>query len=630
MCGFAGFIDLNHQADPRSRHYRRTWLQAMGRQLARRGPDDEQLWLDEYLAFVFRRLAIIDVAGGQQPIWNEDRTVFVAVNGEIYNHLELRTELRDFHTFRTRSDTEIVLHLYEERGTAALSLLNGMFAIALWDSNRRQLFLARDRLGIKPLYYSQTDTQLIFGSELKALLAHPQCPKQPNWDDLKNPIPRSSYVKDIDMLPGGHYLLYDLATRTVNPSCYWSLEQHFVTDSQNASFAPEDYVVQYGELFVDSVRKRLMSDVPVGMFLSGGLDSSVIAAVAAQSHADLHCFTVIEPCTLLTGDATAAHQLATQLQVPFHPVKFEPTQILNQLNFSLPQFEYFIWMLDAPRFDLEWFFKHELHRYARTIVPDLKVMLLGQGADEFAGGYSNPARTPTADWPTYLATLHTKTLQPFFADRPVPQSWAPWLAAIAASQSTAATSMFQAEMLHRIMELQFHNLWHEDRTASSQGVESRVPFLDHRLVELLAAIPPQYQSALLWDKTIIRHMAQPWLPKEFAQRSKVGFVYGARDRSSIHQLAHQLLVNIFPDFFDKYHNTTFEPFSSDRLLKLFKQAKLDSQSRIDVTYKLLNCIAMIIFHNLCKTQFWNSTIGFLDCPSPLTTDSKFCVAFNQL
>lgn len=142
MCGFAGFINLNHQADPRSHRYRRTWLQAMGQQLTRRGPDDEQLWLDEYLAF----------------------------------------------TFRTCSDAEIVLHLY----------------------------------------YSQTDTRLIFGSELKALLAHPQCPKQPNWYDLKTPILRSSYVNDIDMLPGGHYLLYDLAIRTVAPLCYWLIEQHFL------------------------------------------------------------------------------------------------------------------------------------------------------------------------------------------------------------------------------------------------------------------------------------------------------------------------------------------------------------------------------------------------------------------
>ncbi|MDX2239957.1 MAG: asparagine synthase (glutamine-hydrolyzing) [Leptolyngbyaceae cyanobacterium bins.302] len=627
MCGFAGFVDFRQASAGRSQ--RVAWLHGMGQQLARRGPDDEQVWADEHLAFVFRRLAIVDVAGGQQPIWNEDATIFVAVNGEIYNHLELRSELREFHTFRTHSDAEIVLHLYEERGAAALQLLNGMFAIALWDTKRQQLFLARDRLGIKPLYYSQTESQLIFGSELKALLAHPNCPNAPNWHDLKSPIPRSSYVKQLYMLPAGHYVIYEPATNTVNPICYWSIEQYFATDSQITSANPEDYVVQYGELLVDSVRKRLMSDVPLGMFLSGGLDSSTIAAIAAQHNPDLHCFSVIEPCTVLTGDAPAARSLASHLHVPFHPVLFEPHQLLQQLDFSLPQLEYFIWMLDAPKFELEWFFKHELHRYAKTVAPDLKVMLLGQGADEFAGGYSTPTPIPVANWQTYLAKLHTQ-LPPFFAERPVPESWKPWLDAIAPRQlENTPTSIFQVEMLHRTMELQSHNLWHEDRTASSQGIESRVPFLDHRLVELLASIPPRYQAELLWDKAIIRRVARSWLPEEFCQRSKVGFFYSANTLSSVHHLLHQILLKIFPNFCDKYLETQSSPFSKTRMLELFHQSSLETEAGIAAMQKLINCIAMTIFNNLCQIRFRTAAMGCFKHPSPLDTDSKFRVEYDQ-
>src|SRR5262245_30864974 len=183
MCGFAGFVsfDPRHQ---RAAAERRAILHAMGGQLARRGPDDETLFDDGILAFVFRRLSIVDVAGGRQPIWNEDRSVFVSVNGEIYNHAELRGTLREAHAFSTRSDSEIALHLHEERGPEFLALLNGMFALVLWDTRARRLLLARDRVGIKPLYYARTRDGLLFGSELKSLLAHPDCPTELNLADV--------------------------------------------------------------------------------------------------------------------------------------------------------------------------------------------------------------------------------------------------------------------------------------------------------------------------------------------------------------------------------------------------------------------------------------------------------------
>jgi len=625
MCGFAGFVQFGDQGISRSQRSRE--LLSMGNQLMRRGPDDEQFWLDDALAFVFRRLAIVDIEGGQQPIWNETGTIFVAVNGEIYNHLELRTELRDAHTFRTHSDAEIVLHLYEERGAEALQLLNGMFAIALWDTQRQQLFLVRDRLGIKPLYYSQVDGQLLFASELKALITHPACPNQPNWQDLKVPTPRSSYVKGVHLLPAGHYLQYDQTTQMANPVCYWSIEQHFVTDSQATGFTAEDYVIRYGELLLDSVQKRMMSDVPVGAFLSGGLDSSTIVAIAAHQQANLHCFTVVEPCTILTGDVPAAHDLAQLLQVPFYPVLFETHQLIQQLNFTLSQFEYFVWMMDAPRFSLEWFFKHELHRYAKTIDPNLKVMLLGQGADEFAGGYSKLVRQGSVDWQTYLDDLWTTELSSFFASRRLPEAWQTWLPS---PDSTNSVDKFHGEMLHRVMELQFHNLWHEDRTAASQGIESRVPFLDHRLVELLASIPPCYHAELFWDKAIIRRVAQSWLPERLTQREKVGFFYSANDLSSVHQLLYQFLLRVFPDFVDKYLNNRNSLFSKSRMVELFQQSNLDGDNRIQVMQKLINCMAMTIFDQLCQCRFQDDSIALLNAPSPLTTDSRFSVINAQV
>jgi len=333
MCGFAGFIDLKNY-HPHKRPERLQILSQMGEQLSRRGPDDEQ-WVDStFLSFIFRRLSIVDLAGGQQPIWNEDQTMFVAVNGEIYNHLELHSKLREKHHFRTNSDAEIVLHLYEELGPNALQLLNGMFAIALWDVRRQQLFLARDRLGIKPLYYTQVGSLLIFGSTLTSLLVHPDAPRHPQFQDLTNLSVTTSYVRRINRLAGGHYLLYDANTTNLTPQCYWNLENYLVTEPNLDSRQPQDYIREYRELFVDSVKKRLMSDVPLGVFLSGGLDSGAIAAVANQFHPQLHCFSILADYTRENGDIQEAHQFCQKRNLPFHPVCFESKKLLDQIHFT--------------------------------------------------------------------------------------------------------------------------------------------------------------------------------------------------------------------------------------------------------------------------------------------------------
>src|ERR1051326_7209742 len=186
MCGFAGFVDFQGSRPPCLERHQ--WLRQMGRQLSRRGPDDEQIHDDDWVSLVFRRLSIVDIAHGRQPIWNEDRTVMVVVNGEIFNYLELRQGLADRHQIKTASDAEIVVHLYEEKGIDALQHLNGMYAIALWDTRKKQVVLARDRLGIKPLFYTQVGSQLIFASELKALIVHPQCPNELDWAQHCDPL----------------------------------------------------------------------------------------------------------------------------------------------------------------------------------------------------------------------------------------------------------------------------------------------------------------------------------------------------------------------------------------------------------------------------------------------------------
>ncbi|MGK7877172.1 MAG: asparagine synthase (glutamine-hydrolyzing) [Xenococcaceae cyanobacterium] len=614
MCGFAGFIDFQHSQYQRPE--RLHLLTAMGKQLSRRGPDDEQIFDDGLLSFVFRRLSIVDVAGGRQPIWNEDGTIFVAVNGEIYNHQELRSELRQQHQFRTRSDTEIVLHLFEERGPEALHSLNGMFAIAIWDTQNKRLFLARDRLGIKPLYYCQVGSQLLFGSELKALLVHPDCPNKPRWHDLVTFTPRSTYVKGVNSLPGGHYLTFD-AAQGISTRCYWSIDKYFVTDLPEDRRKPEDYISDYGELFADSVKKRLMSDVPVGAFLSGGIDSSVIVAAASESIKDLHCFHVLEKSTFSTGDTEQARDLAQFLQLPFHPVFFNSDKLIEQLDFSLSNFEYFIWILDSPRFDLEFFFKHELHRYAKTIIPDLKVILIGQGSDEFAGGYSNPFDASVDNWNTFVSCFDKDIAFELLSIRMHLPEYFPRLSSSSnpSEDKSINLSSYHKFILLYIVALQEFNLWHEDRTASSQGVESRVPFLDHRLVEFLASIPPKYHRELFWDKKIIRQMAIRWLPERFLSRPKVSF-FISKDLSPIYKLMREFLLKIFPEFREKYLESSDTIFSKSRLIELFNQAAYHDNN-VEAMQKLLNCMAMAVFENLCRTLRQERTLGYLNLPSPL-------------
>jgi asparagine synthase (glutamine-hydrolysing) len=632
MCGFAGFIDFEAQ---RYKDFQRLQiLTAMGRQLARRGPNDEQSFDDGRLSFVFRRLSIVDLENGQQPIWNEDRTLFAAINGEIYNHQELRSKLRVTHHFKTQSDAEVVLHLFEEQGPEALQSLNGMFAIAIWDTLRHRLFLARDRLGIKPLYFCQQGSQLIFGSELKALLVHPDCPTEPKWSDLAVFTTTSSYVKEVYCLPGGHYLTYD-ATQALSPQCYWSIRDYFVSPSDQPQCKAEDYIVGYCELFADSVKKQLMSDVPIATFLSGGVDSSAIAAVAADSLPNLHCFTVLEKSTYLTGDAESARNIAQLLGLPLHSVFFDHNQLVEQLDFSLANFEYFIWLIDSPRFHLEWFFKHELHRYAKTIIPDLKVILLGQGADEFTGGYSARMGGLQAEsWEAYLTDELQPELKEFFAKRQIPLSWSSLFQsknqepetfrerspekAHDFKPKTPALSVFHQEMLRRVVMLQEYNLWHEDRSAASQGMESRVPFLDHRLVEFLAAIPPEHHAELFWNKAIIRKMSQKWLPASFLKQPKAAFFMSASDQSSIVNLTYRLLLKIFPEFREKYLETVEQKlFSKSRLVELFEQLNQNYPTNTEVMNKLLNCMAMVVFEDLCQTLSKERTLDSLDCPSPL-------------
>jgi asparagine synthase (glutamine-hydrolysing) len=517
MCGFSGFLSFTQ--NPLDSVSRRRVLEAMGRAIAHRGPDDQQFFDDGMLSLVFRRLSIVDTQGGRQPIFNEDGTQLIVCNGEIYNHGELRRNLAAKHQFKTQSDSEVVLHAFEDRGLAALQQVRGMFALAIWNRRSRQLFLARDRLGIKPLYICELPNGLLFGSELKALLAHPECPRQMDWAALEthslSAVATPTYLKGVDYLPGGCYFSIEPGKRPQTGK-YWRLDEHIGT--ARFGLNERQYTDEFDRLIEEATLEHLQGDGPVGIHLSGGVDSSLLTSIIASQRPDSPCFTILERTSYLVGDAAAAQEVASRHRLPWYPVLFDYQTLLNDMSFNLESLEQSVWMMDSPLFDIEWIIKGELNRAIRTQYPALKVLLLGQGADEFAGGYSKRADAPYSSWEHYL----NEEVLPMLGSHLPNQNLHSGRHSVFSGSRNAATLTSPYHQLMPLMkrQLQHHNLWHEDRTSSWYGMEARVPFLDHRIVELLASVPTSLHKRLFWNKQIVRDCLHRRFP-DYVMRGEI-------------------------------------------------------------------------------------------------------------
>lgn len=616
MCGFAGF--LSYRGETRSRDERQAILSRMSRALAHRGPDDETFYLDDTLSFVFRRLSIIDVAGGAQPIWNEDRSIFVAVNGEIYNYQELRRGLEGKHTFSTHSDSEVVLHLFEEYGENAFGMLNGMFAVVLWNLKNRRMVLARDRLGIKPLYYAELGDGVLFGSELKGLLMHPRCPRKLAWNDLesvglsqRSQVP--TYVEGVRHLPAGAYAMTN-AEASLTQKAYWRFDGAAAPVSHSAS--PAEYVDQYESLLVDSVRRQLMSDVPVGLFLSGGIDSSLLAAIAAKTGAEFHCFSFAEENTYLSGDLRDSVLVADELKLAHHGVYFDLTTLLAEINFDLATLEHFVWMMDSPRFDLEFLFKHEIHRFVKTRYPAVKVLLLGQGADEFAGGYSGLEEGGYKDWDDYMSrSVEPGVRSTWVGEHGVPTRFAPLLRD-GIQEAAEPFRSYRRRMEGYYYQMQHFNLWHEDRTSSSQGREARVPFLDHRLVELCRSIPASLYPTLFWNKHIVREVVSRQLPSYSRTKKKIPF-FVTSQRKSVQRFALAILTKVFPAFREKYLAGSAALFDGAAVQSLVDRGQRSGGADEEAVWGAIEAMCVQIFAAQLEASAKDLPLPELTRPSPL-------------
>jgi len=542
----------------------------MSNTLLHRGPDDQGNFLAGPVALGFRRLSIVDLAGGHQPMANEDGTIWIVFNGEIYNHRELRPALEQRgHRYATNSDTETILHLYEEYGQHCVHHLRGMFAFALWDARRKKLFCARDRLGIKPFYYAITGNRFVFASEAKALFEIPGFQPRLNRRALPEFFAFGYLSSDETLFEGvrkllpGHHLQIELTNHDAEPKVaqYWDLD---IAPSSERSEA--EYVEQFREQFSDTVNSHLMSDVPVGVFLSGGLDSSSIAAVMAGLRKEPVQTFSVGYAEDEYSELPYARQLAKHLGAEYNEVILGPQQFFA----SLPQL---IWHEDEP---LVWPSSVALHYVSRLAREKVKVVLTGEGADEVLAGYLKyratlwnlraapfyrmliPQRLQhlirnILNWETIPDRLRRKLRHSFlsysdsfkkiyfdnfysvFRQEQHSELFTRELAeelreidAYANSMQFYRSNGTGENLLSRLLYLDIKTylvelLMKQDQMSMAASIESRVPFLDHKLVEFTARVPATYKVRGLSGKYLLRKAMAHQLPPEVLRRSKKGF-----------------------------------------------------------------------------------------------------------
>lgn len=563
MCGICGIVTGD------GRVVSSDVLESMATVIRHRGPDDAGVWTSKgpswSAGLAHRRLSIIDLStAGHQPMTNEDGTVWLVYNGEIYNHALIRRELEAAgHVYRSHTDSETILHAYEEWGDACVERFRGMFAFALWDARRERLVLVRDRLGIKPLYYAQVGDHLVFGSEIKALfqsgfirpraaLAH-----LPEYLQFGYLAGGSTLFEGVRALAPGHILTWEGGRATV--SAYWSL--NFAPDS---SVSHDEFISRFRDLFERSVELRLMSDVPLGVFLSGGLDSSAIAAVMGK-------FVPERLKTFSVGFEAQYYSEFSHAREVANRIGSDHREIVLTADAFERALPHLIWHEDEPLWGTA---SVALYYVSLLAASDVKVVLTGEGSDELFAGYDRywmtavnarllpllkvmPAavrrgvRAALLEGPlperARRALTHTAIAYDDLPDGLVFDNWlgifpprwqrelaGPVLAPALGHVDVFAThrEIFEAcaspEIVDRMLYVDIKTnlvelLMKQDQMSMATSIESRVPFLDHELVEFAATVPVNQKIRGFSGKHIVKEALEGYLPASIRHRKKMGF-----------------------------------------------------------------------------------------------------------
>jgi asparagine synthase (glutamine-hydrolysing) len=597
MCGFVGI--WNYQAEPVDIDL----LVSMRDSLSHRGPDDQGLHIDQGhgLGLGFRRLAIIDLTDdGRQPMTNEDQSLWMVFNGEIYNHLPLRNRLiHKGHRFRSRSDSETIVHLFEERRETFVVELNGMFAVAIWDARRRELILARDRVGKKPLFYFDDGTRLVFASELKALLADPSIRREIDIDALHQYLalgyvatPRTIF-RNIHKLRPGHVAV--VRNGSMRVSQYWDWLELLSAARGEATRSPEEWSAELKELVDDSVRDRLFSDVPLGAFLSGGVDSSCVVSSMARQQGKVKTFSIGFPKQPYS-ELQFARLIAAKYGTDHHELVVTAADVLSLVPALARDF-------DEPFADSSAVPTYFVSKLAREHV---RVVLTGDGSDEIFGGYARYGRglmlAPLDAIPLFLRQLFGFVTRLIPADtrmaritellslppdvrysrlvQSVPIRWRAealagdawaWQAAdgfqpieAALQRAVRFSSLTRMQYCDLVTYLLDDILVKVDRATMANSLEARCPFLDVRLLQFAASLPDHLRYWRGQGKWILKRAFAADLPKAITGRAKQGFRMPIREwlKGDLGNLARDVLLSsraISPHL--------FRPEALDRLLR---------------------------------------------------------------
>lgn len=619
MCGICGVLnfDRNEPVDTDVLH-------AMNREITHRGPDDAGYYCEENAGLAMRRLSIIDVAAGHQPMTNEDGTLWLVYNGEIYNHQELRPALEaSGHVYRTRSDTETILHLYEQHGRDCVRHLRGMFAFVIWDARRRRLFAARDRLGIKPFYYFNDRRRFMFGSEIKALLAHPALKAEFNAGILPEYLAfgytsaEETFFAGVRKLMPGHTLELDEAGKA-RIERYWDFEPPQPEPSRPRKY----YIETYGAMLEQAVSSHLMSDVPLGVFLSGGLDSSVVAALTTKLRREpIETFSV-GYAEESYSELPFARTVASHIGSIHHEVRVGWKEFLD----ALPKL---IWHEDEP---IVWPSSVALYFVAKLARERVTVVLTGEGSDETLAGYTRYAWTL---WNARLDQMYRAVIPASLRAEIRRLAWASWLPlafqrnlshTFLARDGASWTSFYfdnfysafteqaqhellapafapapgdpyrhdleywenaRGDLLHRLLYTDIKTylvelLMKQDNMSMAASIESRVPFLDHVLVEFTARIPERYEIHGLAGKQVLKAAAANLLPASIVHRRKMGFPTPLRGWLAGPQLdsVEKLLLD--------GRSLEWGLFQPEALRRLFAEQRARTRDHYERIWRLLN------------------------------------------
>ncbi len=555
MCGICGGFDLKGASVAPE------LITRMSSVLGHRGPDGDGFYVSGRVGLGHRRLSIIDIAGGVQPMTNEDDTLRIVFNGEIYNFVELRQELQAAgHTFKTRSDTEVILHGYEQWGADCTTKFNGIFAFAIWDSRNNSLFLARDHLGVKPLYYAKLGQRLVFASEIKALLQDPDCPREVDLEALGQlftlryvPSPRTLF-RGISKLPPAHWMMVTEAG--VKTQRFWNW-----TPQIREQYDEAELIADYQGLVEDAVRLQMRSDVPVGLFLSSGVDSGALLALMRQhTNGPIHTFTIGFEQGERSNETDDARDLARHFGA-------DHSELIVGANDYQKYYERYLLDIEEPVGNETAAAFYFVSKIARQKV---KVALTGQGADEPWAGYPRHIGAALSGTYSRLPSMLTDGLllpmvmrasknqkfrravnslserdaltrfvkiYSFYTSEMKGRLFQPWLLGEISSDGVEARRVLarlqgDVEGLDPLSQMTYIDtranlpddlLMVADKTAMANSLEARVPFLDYRVVEFIESLPSSLKLRGLHGKYLHKKAAEKWLPTKCCGTQEKGF-----------------------------------------------------------------------------------------------------------